>query len=352
MAWSERYCSPTGAGAHDGLTAGDAWTLAEAISGVNAGHRVNMIAGTYNSGTPTTNRTFGTGAGAGTTTAPKWWRGYNSAIGDLDTLPTTARTPGTDCPLISFSTGLPRVSDSFNVFSNMEFRGTAPGTHFFGCTGSKCKFIRCRFDCQEAHATRYTVRVDSDVAGGDGTVFEECYFKGTSTVNYVVLSNERIAYLGCQFIGGGNGCQANLSGEQVFIDCIFDDNGDDGLEIAGVSGQSVFIEGCTFYSPGGNGINITSAIPASVVIRNCLFHTITAGSTFALKIHTGSATPFLAGNAYYNVTVKFSNLTEDMEHYAVALGSDPCVNVASHDFTPASGSAILAVGVPGLFEGP
>lgn len=76
-AFTERYVTVTGAGAHDGTSEADAWSFAEMISAAPAaGVRVNVKAGTYSVGAYT--------LGAGTVSAPFVIRGYNSTIGDLD----------------------------------------------------------------------------------------------------------------------------------------------------------------------------------------------------------------------------------------------------------------------------
>src|SRR3954469_22755033 len=87
MAWTERYVRSDAAGSGDGTTNTNsggtgAFTLAEAIthSTTNTGIRYNVKAGTF--ANTTTSRTF---SGAGTTTAPNWWRGFNATIGDIDT---------------------------------------------------------------------------------------------------------------------------------------------------------------------------------------------------------------------------------------------------------------------------
>src|SRR3954447_7437305 len=99
MAWTERYVRSDAAGGGDGTTntnsgANGAWTLAEAVANEAAGMRINVRAGTYAS--TTTSRTF---AAAGTTTAPIWWRGFNSTPGDIDSDPTLTK------PSLTFTTG-------------------------------------------------------------------------------------------------------------------------------------------------------------------------------------------------------------------------------------------------------
>lgn len=354
MAWTERYVDSAAAGGGDGTTsatsgANGAWTLAEAIAASNAGHRLNVKAGTY--ANTTTDRTFGIGAGAATTTSPKWWRGYTSTIGDLDTNPSTTRTAGTDFPLFTFTTGDVLISGVHQTFSNIEIRGTAPGQRLVSVTGSKCKFIRCRFDCQEAAATSYTVRASSD-----GIAFVNCWFKGTSTVNQVAHFEERITADGCVFRGGGNGLLIDGAVEHNIRDCIFDDNGDDAIEMAGNGSRNVVIDGCTFYSPGGHGINNTTTVPGALVVRNCLFHTITTASKYGLRMVGDTNVPVLAGNTWYNVTTRTNNLLQTLigagglEFFGIAEGSDPLTNAASHDLSVVSGASTKGAALPALFE--
>jgi len=344
MAWTERYVTTTGAGLHDGSSEANAWDLAEAITNVNAGHRVNVKAGTY--ANTTTSRTFGTGAGAATTTAPKWWRGYKTAIGDMDAHPATTRTAGTDFPLLTFTSGTVLVSDPHNIFSNFEVRGTAPGTRMVSVTGSKCKFVRCRFDCQEAATTSYTVR-----ASADGICFTDCWFKGTTTATTVVVSEERISYTGCVFRGGGNGVMLDVStGDQEVIDCVFDDNGDDAIEVIGSTARNCIIDGCTIYSPGGNGVLVTTNVPVMMLVRNNLFHTITTASKYGVNMVSGTNVPHIVGNTWYNVTTKFNNVTEDLEFFAIAESTEPLTDPANHDMTMVTGSAGKGAALPSLFE--
>lgn len=45
--FTEKYVSVAGAGSHDGSSAANAWTIAEATANVSQGDRVNCLAGTY-----------------------------------------------------------------------------------------------------------------------------------------------------------------------------------------------------------------------------------------------------------------------------------------------------------------
>lgn len=78
MAFTEKYVTVSGAGAHDGSSEANAWTFAEMIAAAPAaGTRVNIKTGTYNSGTVTL-------PASGSSSAPIILRGYSSSIGDLD----------------------------------------------------------------------------------------------------------------------------------------------------------------------------------------------------------------------------------------------------------------------------
>jgi hypothetical protein len=344
LAWTEKYVIAGGLGSADGSSEANAWDWAAAIthSTTNTGIRYNVKASTKASGA--TSLSF---SGVGTTTAPNWWRGYKTAIGDMDGHPSSTRTAGTDFPLVTFTSGAVTVGGAHQIFSNIEFRGTAPGTRLVGVTGSKVKFVRCRFDNQEAASSSYAVRSSSD-----GVCYTDCWFKATSTASNVCILEERTTVTGCVFRGGGNGCMADLTGGGViaFLDCAFDANGDDSIESVGAAGNPLIVDGCTFYNPGGHGVNVTTTVPEMLLVRNCLFHTITVASKYAVNMPSGSNVPHLIGNAWYNVTTRTNNVTEALEFFGITESSDPCTNAAGHDFSLVSGAASKGAALPQLFE--
>lgn len=213
-------------------------------------------------------------------------------------------------------------------------------------TGSKCKFIRCRFEHQQANAAAYACR-----ASVDGLYFTDCWFSATSTASHVAVAEERMTFSGCTFRGAGNGVFADGSASQIhFLDCVFDDNGDDGIEFTGNASHAHIIDGCTFYSPGGHGINITTAAPLGLLVRNCLFHTITVASKYAVNMPAGTNVVHICGCAYYNVTTRTNNVTEALEYFAISEASDPLTNAAGHDFSLVSGASSKGAALAGLFE--
>lgn len=346
MAWTDRYCIDGGAGLHDGTSEANAWSLAEAIAAAVGGDRINVKAATF--ANTTTSRTFGDGAGAATTTAPKWWRGYKTTIGDMDGRPTTTRVAGTDIPHITFTSGIVTISGVHQIFSSISFLGTATGSaRLVGVTGSKCKFIRCRFENQDTNVSDWAIR-----ASTDGLYFTECWFKATSSANNVAISEERIFWDGCVFIGGGNGLMLDAGAQApACLDCVFDNNGDDAIEVPGNGSVIVLIDSPTIYSPGGHGINITGAVPCNILIRNPIFSDITGVGKVAVNVVSGSNVPHIVNPLFYNVTTEYGNVTEDLEWFRQDDSSSPFEDAGSHDFDLASGSNAKSNGAPGLFEG-
>lgn len=101
MAYTEKYVTTTGAGAHDGTSEANAWDWAEMLTNLAAGSRANVKAGTY----PRTT-TADTFSNAGTVTNPMAIRGYNSAIGDLESAGRSASAlVTTNFPDLTYTTG-------------------------------------------------------------------------------------------------------------------------------------------------------------------------------------------------------------------------------------------------------
>jgi hypothetical protein len=345
MAWTERYVTTTGAGTHDGTSEANAWTLAEAITNSNAGHRLNVKAGTY--ANTTTSLTFGTGAGAGTTTSPKWWRGYTSAIGDLDAEPSSARVAGTDFPLLTFTSGSVTISGSYQTFSHFEFRATAPGTRLVGGSGAHLRLDRCRVDNQEAAGSSYAVRLD-----GNGLALTRCWFKATSSATSVVLAEERGVISGCVFSGGGNGLLVGDGASSIpsVTKCIFNDNGNDGLQFSNGLGAQLTVTHCSFYSCGRDGVRIPGNAPAAGIIADCVF---SACVGYGINNATGANTANVhrVGNLFHSSGTADENGFGDAPSPAQQSdGSSPFVNAASGDFAPAAASNSRLNSAPELFE--
>jgi hypothetical protein len=203
VAFTEKYASVAGAGAHDGSSEANAWTMAEAItSGTTAGWRVNFKAGSYSQGAAT--------IPSGTVSAPLVWRGYNSTIGDLDTLGRNSNGTinVTNYPVLTITGTL--VLGNFQVLQNFDVTGALSSTLLGGAANDNWSVIRCKItntqngggarclqgdngcsligsDLYCSGATHASV-FDSDQV----TLIEDCRIRGTSgtpmvTVDWVTI---------------------------------------------------------------------------------------------------------------------------------------------------------------------
>lgn len=334
-----------GGGLHDGTTAADAWTFAEAIAGYAAGHRINVLKGTY--ANTTTARTLST---AGTTTAPVWWRGYASTIGDLDAAPTTARVPGTDMPEITFTTALLTISGANQHFSNISFSGARTAGTQVTMSGGNAHFDRCRIINTGANAASSAIQISS---AGNNT-FTACYFQATSTATRVFDCSRHNSFDGCAFAGGGIGLEITATTAWAdLVNCIFNDCGSDGLKVTTATNTTtgLTVGGCTFYSCGGSGINIANA---GLVLCRISGNIFSVNAAYGINNSSGTNTNVIqrSNNAFYNNTSGTENgLGDDPTFHDVTESSDPFTAAASANFGLVTGALSIAAGCPGLYEG-
>lgn len=334
MAWTERYVTPTGAGANNGTSEANAWTLAQAFSGMAAGHRLNVKAGTYSIGA-TLSPSF-----PGTSSAPVAMRGYKTTIGDLDSQPATQRVSGTDTPLFSISGGdffLNFTGSNVESIINIDFVTTvnARPALYLQCTVGRV--VRCRFrhnGSAPSSECLYTIATPS--------YFHECYFYINSTSQSLVKEGSAINMFfdSCVFVGGNVGASGSTAVINA-LHCIF--NGQSASAMLVSSGRIV-AENCTIHST-VDGLKATSS-SASLNANRCYFSTI---SGYAINNSSGTSIPFIIGSecAYYSVSGRANGASEFADQYAVTDSADPFVNAATGDFTlksisnAYSGSVIL-----------
>jgi hypothetical protein len=336
MAWTEKYVSVAGGGAHDGTSEANAWTLAEAIAAYAAGQRINVKAGTY--ANTTTGRTFAT---AGTTTSPIWWRGYNTTIGDIDTDNTLAK------PVISFTTANFYANANYQVFSNLDI--TSQDTSFNGTLRigngiQKIRFHRCRFENTAANSAARAM-----LDQGNEIIFSACRFKATTTADICAAQDQGPAvYIGCVFHGG---VLAWFSSGDVahFDDCVFEGHTSRGLD-ALEPGSTV--NNCSIYGGSSDGIRITAPGAAfHITIANTLFVNC-GGYGVNNSSGTNSFLISLINNGFFNCTSGQTNgITEAFQFGAVSLSADPFTNAAGADFSINGTAGAKAAGLPGAFEG-
>ena len=238
MAFNEKYVTVTGGGLHDGSSEANAWTLAEAVSGVTSNDRLNMKAGTY---TLTSIAGFTT---SGSVTSPIALRGYKSTIGDQD-YTGLQRVAGTDIPLVVASSSSRRwyILGDYWHMENVATKNDSTYDFPFQFSAAFGQVRRCQFESvSEKMSCRFA---------DDRIVVEDCYFKGnTGTTSLystnVYTQNSQVFFYGCVFEGGVYGVRK--ANEFIsFNNCFFE-----GQTTAAVSGSfygmaSGFVNN-TFYN--------------------------------------------------------------------------------------------------------
>lgn len=316
MAWAEKYVSVAGGGAHDGSSEANAWTLAEAITNAAAGDRVNVIADVY--ANTTTSRTFAT---AGTTTAPVWWRGYDTAIGDMDGATTSHGTfaSGVNVPAWTFTTGRVAVTGAHQIFSNIDVQGafTTGGQWSQAVAG---RLFRVKIENTNAAAASRAANCTAA-----GSIFQRCWLKATSTATSVVNATVVVRVQECTITGGGHGIDQTSAAASSFMDNIFLSVGGDGILVSAAGNVSLTFRRNTFYNCGGDGIEF-SALPNFLAD---IAYNVFAGCTgSAINNSTGVDTNLIhrVGNLYYSNGSDSIGLGDSPEFEKLTDGSSPFVN--------------------------
>ncbi len=337
MAFTEKYASVAGAGAHDGSSEGNAWTLAQAAANAVAGDRVNVKAGTYNLGASAT-------LPSGSSGVPVAWRGYSSAIGDLESVGRTFATGPlsiTNFPLIDGLGSYSISGGAYNHFTNLYFTDSGNGTTFAPGAANVC--WRCRFT--NTHATGSSAR-----ALGAGAVYGSLY-----DCDFVIASDHssaRIVTPGrshIQFCRVWNSAtpgtgQIGISGDDLCFGILGNLVFNVGIGIV-LSGYTTLAVRNLIYNTLGNGINCGTS--GGGVVANLLYSI--GGYGISLS---GGARAF--NNAMGALTSgRITGTTYD-EKGGISLTASPFTNAGSEDFTlnnTAGGGALVraAFGVWGGF---
>ncbi len=335
MAWTEKYVSALASGGGDG-SSGNPWTLAEGITNEAAGMRLNVLAGTY--ANTSTTRTF---AGAGITTAPIWWRGYKTTIGDQDS--NNVAVAGTDIPSFTFTTGQMVVSGAQHIFSSLDINSacvTSGGAVAGNATSLKLYRVRITNTAANAQARALT-----NTSAGTSLVCVACYFKATSSAIIILPSAASQSFEGCIFTGGTNAFN-NGQANNTLINCVFDSQGSDAIAI---SGTNLTVANCSFYAPAGNGINFTTAITAFII--NNYFENVNQALKAAINNTSGTNTNLVTAvsNTYYNCTTNTLGLGDSPLIFDNGtLGSAGFLAPGSQNF--ALNGVAQKLGFPGKFE--
>jgi hypothetical protein len=335
MAWNEKYVTHDAAGGGDG-SSGTPWTLAEAITSAAAGDRINVKAGTY--ANTSTTRTFAT---AGTTTAPVWWRGYNTAIGDIDTDQTLTK------PAITFTTGRFTVTGAHQWFSNLDISGANTGQQVSTATGQFIRLLRCRIENTNATSGA------SAIIMATPTQLVNCWCKATSSATLVAAtsgSGSGFLIAGCVFTGGGIGFQISAA-TVVLRGCLFLSCGGDGLYVTGTAGNvGSYINGCTFVLCGGDGLEFATVHNHGHHVTDCLFSDC---GGYGINNSTGANTNqvFRANNAFYsNASGDETGFGDSPNLFSVTESVDPIQTTATGELKTDALSVGKGIPYPGKFE--
>lgn len=312
MSFAEKFVSPTGAGAHDGSSAGNAWTLAELIAGYAAGDRPNMIAGTY--ANTTTSRTFGT---AGTTTAPVWIRGYNTTIGDCDLDPTLAR------PEITFTTGGLTVSAAHHIWSSIN-TSAARNAAAVTISGAGFRGYRSRFINTAANSAANALMLSNT-----GSI-EACYASADAAATRCVAMNGAGSRIFRTHIVGGI---SNVDGTSTIklYRCLLRNAASDGI-LQATNGGVVEVHACTIRNTGRDGIRLggAAATPAWSEIMDNIFAVIGGYGINNVAAAGNTNLVHRSGNRFYGVTSGEEAGFGDSPYFGqLTGGSDPHVSTTN-----------------------
>tara|TARA_R110000851_G_scaffold22894_3_gene67625 strand:- start:122 stop:1135 length:1014 start_codon:yes stop_codon:yes gene_type:complete len=327
---TERYCSVAGSGAHDGSSAANAWTMAEATANVVAGDRVNCLAGTYIAEDSGQNCVMDIDV-AGTILNQIEWRGYTTTIGDF--VPGTAPPAIIDAGVNALLHPIRGNSISgtiYNRFVGLDLiNGSTVGAEFT-TVGDNIGFTGCRF---KDNGT-WGVRADNNLS------FLLCEFTGNGTGS--IDADNDCSVVACKLHGEGTGPVINLASDANIINSLFYNNGGI-VNVIGFSNFSVY--GNTF-----DGDNVAGAIAVqisgSVNVFNTLVNNLFYDLDTAINFATSTAEAFLTRgyNYFSSCNTNYDNLPDALTD--VDDGTlDPFTDSAARDYTLASGSNAIGAGV-------
>jgi hypothetical protein len=339
MAITERYVTHDAAGGGDG-SSGSPWTMTEARAAAAAGDRVNVKKGTYEFAASWT-------ATKGSVTQPIIWRGYNTAIGDLDNV---GRASGngaliiTDFPVINMAAGQfwsMNASDQFSIAQCLDIRTAVSGIGIYA--PGRGALINCKLSNTSDNAAAVAVRfgqstsavLNCDIVCSGGT--------SAVTVNahQIVLHSCRITSAAKGVSWGGNYYAISIVGN------VFRTTGN-AIDMTGstTTVYNAFICGNTIYAAGASPIVGPNAAGTGNMVMYCVDNHITDSTGYAFD-SAYKATADNPGIFAYNRTRDNTSGAIDgfgdwplVNHVTTDTGGPETdyVNAASGDFNLISGA--------------
>lgn len=327
---ADKYVSVAGGGTHDGSSAANAWTMAEATAAVSAGDMVNCLAGTYIADDSASSAVMDLDV-SGTIAAFVRWRAYTTTIGDFaegDAQPVILNAGTntlTNCVLAT------TLTNAYNQFIGFRFTG-ASSTGFDGSNTVKLlNFVGCKFDANGALG----------LSAGNDHYLVSCEF--TNNTTGAADLDFGIDLIRCLVHNEFNASGAIRANEPRALNCLFYDLGAaPHLKIQ--TNVTSFVIGCTFDGDGeASSVAVNTSGGATVVaaIYNNIFFDCSVG----VKMNTANVVMSYGHNLFSNCTTDYETLTNDPTD--ISNSTDPFTNSGSRDYTLASGSAARSAGVDG-----
>jgi len=349
MTITDKYVSATATGSGDGSSESSPWTLAQAVSSMASGQRVNIKKGTY-----TISSVLNPSAN-GVAYRPILWRGYDTTPGDLDDKlsENITGTLSDSMPVIETNGNYIILDADFHNLIGLCFKNTVgnrPALYDRSAYGwrKNCKFIQ-----DYSNASYSTIDIGQDQyrtflncefsAKGDannsndyaaklgalGCRFNFCHFHAngvsSSSTNSLVSCAQRFQVFNkCVFEGGSTQLQTG-SGDVTVIDCAFHNAGADAIQVTG---------GSTIYYNGSNIINCTFSEVTDYAIGNTQTSLAYANSGIGVF-----------NNAYYDVANKFENMPDTQEYDEVSDTATPFEDAAAGNFSIKSDSNAYSLGL-------
>lgn len=280
MAFTEKYVSVAGGGAHDGSSEANAYTWAEMVTALNllapagAATRYNVKQGTYTFAASTTL------SGDGTATYPIVVRGYKTTIGDATLGRSSDGTLDTsNMPTLDLSGGSYQIAASGSQYITFEALNiTSARAGDAVALGTQANVVNCKV------ANSSTNAAATAILGGSGSRIVACDLStGASGGTAAMNCGSGNFIIGCRIKSAGaigiNASSVTAIGNVIY-EC-----GTSGIDITSTSGASLIafntIVGCT-----GDGINMPASLTAA---HNIFANHITDNGGYGSDFNTSTA---------------------------------------------------------------
>lgn len=299
---------------------------------------INIKRATYTR--PSANDTYSIN---GLTTAPLWFRGYNTTPGDCDLDPTLAKPE-----LVLIATFQQTTSGAHQVWSSIRLTGIRSGT-LWTASGALMTALRCQVENTSANAAAIAVTNSVTTAR-----WLYCWFstQTTGTTTGVVSTGSEGLFIGCVAAFGGI-AGFNLTNGGTCHSCIALNNTGAGFRSTSATSRVVLLN-CTVYNSTSDGIQFTATLTGGfqAVIGCALWVCGTSGTGYGINNSSGTNTNFVTRscNSFYSCTTGDENGFGDAVNW---FSRDEIAQpyTSATDMTPVSTALAIANGfAPGAFE--